>query len=145
MARAAIVAVVAAGVLALAVLAAHSSRSTARPPLRLALVPGVVYSAVGDVPASRAYVLRITGTPGDTVRAEASGVPRGWVASFCTPKVCAPFRVSLQLPSDGTSVSELHIIPSTHGAHSSARIRIEARDARSHVTLSRLTSPRDAR
>jgi len=51
------------------------------------------------------------GTPGKSVALAASGLPKRWVASFCSDRECAPFRTTVALPASGVKVIEFQVIP----------------------------------
>ena len=67
------------------------------------------------------YKLVVFGEQHQSVPLMASGLPRGWVASFCTPRFCSPFRYSVQLDSRGRSTIEFQVIRlddhAVHRAH----------------------------
>ena len=64
----------------------------------------------GSVPGTAKFGVDVRGVPLATVRLRATGVPRGWIASFCTDRVCAPFVVTLTLPPSGSQRIELQLI-----------------------------------
>mgnify|MGYP001163432394 CR=1 FL=1 len=70
------------------------------------------------------YRLRVAGTPNATISLHADGVAKGWLAAFCTPKVCSPMRVDVTLPASGQAVYQFELIREEPGApaHSGARI-----------------------
>jgi hypothetical protein len=70
------------------------------------------------------YRLRVVGVPNSTVALRAAGVAKGWLAAFCTPKVCAPMHVDVTLPPSGQAVYQFELIrEDTSGpARSGARI-----------------------
>jgi hypothetical protein len=70
------------------------------------------------------YRLLVTGTPNATLRLRADAVAKGWLAAFCTAKVCAPERVDVTLPQSGQAVYQFELIREAAGApaHSGARI-----------------------
>jgi hypothetical protein len=78
--------------------------------LSCALAAGTCHAAAD--PGVRSYAVRITAPAGSTVRLEARDVPRGWIASFCTPRVCSPFQVRLRVRT-GTAAIQLSYIPSS--------------------------------
>jgi hypothetical protein len=43
------------------------------------------------------------------VQLRAVDVPRGWIASFCTPHVCSPFHVTLPVHT-GTAAIQLSYV-----------------------------------
>ena len=76
----------------------------------LALGPYAGQPLPGSVAGTTKFSLRIDGAPRATVALHTVGLPRGWVATFCTKVVCSPFRVSLTLPASGEQVIELQLI-----------------------------------
>jgi len=66
-------------------------------------------------PGVRAFAVRVTAPAGTLVRLSALDVPRGWSASFCTPRVCSPFRVTLPLRT-GTGTIQLSYVRAVAGA-----------------------------
>lgn len=73
--------------------------------------------------AAAKYRLIVTGKPNAHVRLEATGVADGWLGAFCTPSVCAPGHVDVDLPKSGQSVYQFELIregdsaPAKSGAH----------------------------
>ena len=57
------------------------------------------------------YRLVVAGTPGKTVALSASGLPKRWIASFCSDRQCAPFRTTVALPDSGVKVVEFQLDP----------------------------------
>jgi len=78
------------------------------PLLSLALVLTAVHGPPHGEDA--AFHVGVSGRAGQEVRLRADGIPPGYIASFCTPRVCAPFRVTLALPASGRATIELHVI-----------------------------------
>jgi hypothetical protein len=58
-------------------------------------------------------------------------VPTGYLASFCTRRVCAPFRVTFVLPRSGRESIELQLIENDPGARRPMLVRVAADGARS--------------
>lgn len=70
------------------------------------------------------YRLDVTGRPNTTVRLRASDVADGWLAAFCTPKLCSPERIDAELPRSGEVVLQFELIRESDSApkHSGATI-----------------------
>lgn len=89
-------------------------------------------------PGVTSYAVRVTAPADSIVRLSALDVPRGWVASFCTSHVCAPFHVSLPLHG-GSGTIQLSYVRTGSGAaalralHVAARGSAGAADARREV------------
>jgi hypothetical protein len=62
------------------------------------------------------YRLEINGKPDSTVRLRALGVAQGWLAAFCTPRLCSPQRIDLALPHSGDAVVQFELIRESDGA-----------------------------
>jgi peroxiredoxin/tetratricopeptide (TPR) repeat protein len=110
---------------------AHPAGKTA-----LSLAPWTGPDLPGSVTSTYKYRLVVAGTPGKTVSLAAGGLPKRWVASFCSDRVCMPFRTTVALPASGVKVIEFQIIPQTvvpgsptirvDGDGATARIRVAA-------------------
>jgi hypothetical protein len=70
------------------------------------------------------YRLEVTGSPNATLRLRAVGVSTGWLAAFCTPRLCSPQRVDFRLPASGNAVFQFELIRESDSApkHSGATI-----------------------
>jgi tetratricopeptide (TPR) repeat protein len=85
----------------------------------VSLAPWTGSELPGSVPNTFKYRLVVAGTGGKNVALRAADVPKGWVASFCTDRICAPFRVSVDIPSSGVKVIEFQLVPP--GSHDKPR------------------------
>lgn len=111
--------------------AAHPAGKTA-----LSLAPWTGPDLPGSVASTYKYRLVVAGTPGKTVALAASGLPKRWVASFCSDRQCAPFRTTVALPASGVKVIEFQVIPQSaaprpptvrvDGDGASARVKVAA-------------------
>ncbi|HEX3551108.1 MAG TPA: redoxin domain-containing protein [Candidatus Elarobacter sp.] len=91
----------------------------------LSLAPWTGADLPGSVESTFKYRLVVTGTPGTTISLAARGLPTRWIGSFCSDRVCAPFRTSVVVPSDGVKVVEFQVVPTT--AHAApVNVRIDA-------------------
>ena len=77
----------------------------------VSLAPWTGPDLPGSVPSTLKYRLVLAGTAGTNVHLQTAGVPKGWVASFCTDRVCAPFRVGVAIPASGVKVIEFQLVP----------------------------------
>ncbi len=82
----------------------------------LSLGPWTGPELPGSVPDTLKYRLIVAGPAGRAVALRADGVPKEWVASFCTDGRCAPFRVDIAIPSSGVKVLEFQLVPPAAGA-----------------------------
>jgi len=98
----------------------------------ISLAPWTGPDLPGSIASTQKFRLIVSGKPGSAVALVASGLPAHWIASFCTDRVCAPFRTSVTLPSAGAKIVELQIVPTTRsrGAHA---VHVAAQNAAGHV------------
>ena len=92
----------------------------------------------GSIPSTLKYRLVVAGVPGKNVDLRAAGVPKGWVASFCTDRVCAPFHVPVTVPAQGVKVIEFQLVPGDDHAKVRARVTVIAREGGRTVEASTL-------
>jgi len=101
--------------------------------LSCALAAGTCH-AVAD-PGTRSFAVRVEAPAGTVVRLRALDVPRGWTASFCTPRICSPFQVALAVRG-GTGTIQISYVPGEgrpvplRALHVSASARSGRSDAR---------------
>lgn len=92
----------------------------------LLLSPWTGPSLPAATAAAAKYKITLSGAPQQNVELRAAGLPKGWIASFCTDKACAPFRYTLQLGSNGKGVIELAAIRTDDAAPARVRFTITA-------------------
>jgi len=109
--------------------ASHPAGKTA-----LSLAPWTGPDLPGSVASTYKYRLVVAGTPGKTVALAASGLPKRWIASFCSDRQCAPFRTTVALPASGVKVIEFQVIPQT-AAPSAPTIRVDGDGASARVRV----------
>ena len=93
----------------------------------VSLAPWTGVDLPGSIPNTTKYRLVVTGTAGRSVALHTSGVPKGWVASFCTDRVCAPFRTTVVVPESGVKIIEFQLVPPTDRA-AVPRVRVTSTD-----------------
>jgi thiol-disulfide isomerase/thioredoxin/Flp pilus assembly protein TadD len=108
---------------------AHPAGKTA-----LSLAPWTGPDLPGSVSSTYKYRLVVAGTPGKTVALAASGLPKRWIASFCTDRQCAPFRTTVALPASGVKVIEFQVIPQS-AVRGAPTIRVDGDGATAQVRL----------
>lgn len=77
--------------------------------------------AIGAGPAERDYRLTVRDAPGTRIALHAQ-MPEGWIAAFCTPKVCAPGHVVVTVSPRGSDTIALHVYRTDDRALHRARI-----------------------
>jgi hypothetical protein len=85
--------------------------------------PSLPTAPTGNYETSWAMTVR--GAPGARVELSADGVAEGWVASFCTPRLCAPFHTIATLDGKGIARYQFSLIRTDPKAvpHTHATIR----------------------
>ncbi len=91
----------------------------------LSLAPWTGADLPGSIASTFKYRLVVTGAPGAKVALTAAGLPQRWIGSFCTDRVCAPFRTSVVMPADGVKVVEFQVVPTTE-RKGPVNVRIDA-------------------
>lgn len=88
----------------------------AQPPTHLTVKPwtGSDFQVTSNSAAK--YRLEVSGKPNATVNLRALNVAQGWLAAFCTPKLCSPQRVDVQLPHSGQAVLQFELIREAENA-----------------------------
>jgi hypothetical protein len=74
------------------------------------------------------YRLAVHGFPSQRTELRVSGLPAGWVASFCTRTVCSPMRYTMYLNSHGAGVIEFQAIRLDPTARRHVRLTIRSDD-----------------
>ena len=100
------------------------------PLITLALAPWRGPSLPTAAPNAAKYKLTVRGPSEDRIELRADGLPKGWVASFCTQKVCSPFRYTMELSDRGTGVIEFQAIRTDDSAPPHVRVVITTTGAK---------------
>jgi peroxiredoxin/tetratricopeptide (TPR) repeat protein len=77
----------------------------------VSLAPWTGADLPGSIPNTLKYRLVVAGAAGKSIALHAADVPKGWIASFCTDRVCAPFKTNIALPQSGVKVIEFQLVP----------------------------------
>jgi hypothetical protein len=95
------------------------------PATRLTIEPWSGASLATAATTAVKYRLHVVGAPNATLQLRADAVAKGWMAAFCTPKVCAPTRVDVTLGQSGQADYQFELIREDPSgpARSGARIR----------------------
>jgi len=75
--------------------------------------------------------LTVSGRAGQSVRLRATGVAHGWLAAFCTSRVCSPESVDVTLPASGRTSYEFELIRQDPSAPNRSGARIAGDDGSS--------------
>ena len=91
----------------------------------LSLAPWTGPDLPGSIASTYKYRLVLTAAAGSRITLAAAGLPKRWIGSFCTDRVCAPFRTTVVVPPGGVKIVEFQVVPTT--AHNGpANVRIDA-------------------
>ena len=66
--------------------------------------------------AAAKYRLEVNGKPNAPVSLRAVGVAQGWLAAFCTPKLCSPQKIDVHLPGSGQAIFQFELIREAQNA-----------------------------
>ncbi|MFN2460083.1 MAG: redoxin family protein [Candidatus Velthaea sp.] len=100
----------------------------------VSLAPWTGPDLPGSIASTVKYRLVVGAPPGRTVTLAAAGLPKGWIASFCTDRVCAPFRLATLMPPSGVKVIEFQVVPDGPSRPVHLTIRVDARAGASHAS-----------
>lgn len=67
------------------------------------------------------YRIAVFGEPGSTVTIGAR-VPRGWLAAFCSARICKSGHVEIVIPHGGKTAVEVHFYNVKGGPHGTADV-----------------------
>jgi peroxiredoxin len=101
--------------------------------ISVSLAPWVGAELPGSVPNTIKYRLVLAGTAGRNVTLDASGLPKAWVASFCSDKVCAPMHDVVVIPPSGVKIVEFQLIPPS-GKPAAPKVRVTGHDGAAEAT-----------
>ncbi len=110
--------------------------------LVLTLAPYHGPALSGSVPGTVKFGVRVAGKPHENVDLRSVGLPKDWIASFCTNKICAPLRIRLTLPASGAQTIELQLVSPAPGSRAPRDVTVEAPDGR-RATLPYSAGTRD--
>src|SRR5579862_3907112 len=102
--------------------------ATASPATHLSVEPWTGKDLVTTTSSAAKYRLLVSGKPNATLHLQASAVAKGWIAAFCTTRVCAPMRVELTLPSSGQATFQFELIREEENAPPRSGARITGDD-----------------
>ena len=77
------------------------------------------------------WAMTVHGAPRARVQLSAGGMAPGWIASFCTPRLCAPFHTTATLDGKGVARFQFSLIRTDPkaAAHTRATVRANNRVA----------------
>ncbi|MGR4065860.1 MAG: hypothetical protein ACLQPV_10505 [Vulcanimicrobiaceae bacterium] len=96
----------------------------AAPAVRLAIAPWHGANLPTADAGSMRYRLIVSGAPRSTVYLVAENVTPGWLAAFCTDRVCSPQRVTATLPDGGSVILQFELIREQAGGSTTGSARV---------------------
>ncbi len=105
--------------------------------LILSLTPYAGPSLPTAVPDTASFEVHVGGSAGATLTLRAVGVPKGYIASFCTNRICSPGRVSVTLPPSGRRAIELQYIRNDPAAREPRWVTVTAAGRSASLAFSR--------
>jgi peroxiredoxin/tetratricopeptide (TPR) repeat protein len=114
--------------------------SGARPATAVTIAPWTGPDLPGSVASTYKYRVALSGPAGKTVTLHASGLPKQWIASFCTDRVCSPFTVQTTIPASGVKVIEFQVIPDGPNQRAHPTVRIDATAGSAKSTTSAIVA-----
>jgi hypothetical protein len=94
----------------------------------LAITPWKGPALPAATPNAAQYLLWVRGDAHREVHLRASGLPKGWIASFCSRKVCSPFQYTLQLDANGRGEVEFQAVRVDESAPRTVRVTVSPED-----------------
>jgi hypothetical protein len=97
----------------------------------LTLMPWTGPSLPTASAAATKYKLSVRGAASERVHLRATGLPNGWVASFCTQHICLPYHYSMQLDRRGYGAIEFQAVRVDDSSPRRVRVVVSAPHANS--------------
>lgn len=94
----------------------------------VSLAPWTGPDLPGSIASTLKYRLVVGGSPKRSVTLRATSLAKGWIASFCSDRVCAPLRTTVMIPASGVKVLEFQLIQNDSKAAKHTRVNVEASD-----------------
>jgi peroxiredoxin len=98
----------------------------AQPATNVTIAPWTGPELPGSIASTYKYRVALSGPPGKAATLRASGLPKYWIASFCTDRVCSPFTVRTMIPPSGVKIIEFQVIPDGPDLKAHPTVRIDA-------------------
>ncbi|HVN69764.1 MAG TPA: hypothetical protein VMU38_08970 [Candidatus Binatia bacterium] len=98
----------------------------AQPATHLAIEPWTGSDLQTTSAGAAKYRLTISGKPNASIRLQANHVAQGWLAAFCTQRLCSPHRVEVALPATGAAVLQFELIRESGSAPKESSATITA-------------------
>jgi peroxiredoxin/tetratricopeptide (TPR) repeat protein len=107
---------------ALLALGLGASRTT----MGLSIAPWTGPELPGSIASTYKFRVALSGAAGTSVTLRASGLPKTWIASFCSDRMCSPFTLVATIPASGIKIVEFQVIPGAAHASAHPTVRVSA-------------------
>jgi thiol-disulfide isomerase/thioredoxin len=91
----------------------------------LSLSPWTGPDLPGSIASTIKYRLAVSGTAGNRIALTATGLPKGWIGSFCSDRLCSPFATTVVVPASGIKLVEFQVVP-PDASRRTVHVRIHA-------------------
>lgn len=102
----------------------------------VSLAPWTGADLPGSIASTMKYRLVVGGSPNKNVTLRATNLAKGWIASFCSDRVCAPLRTVVTIPASGVKVVEFQLIQNDAKASKHTHVNVEASDGTTKANAS---------
>ena len=92
----------------------------------ISLAPWTGADLPGSVASTIKYRLVVSGKADSNVQLRATNIAKGWIASFCSDRLCSPMQLALHLPTSGVKIVEFQLIQSQKRAPKHTTFRVQA-------------------
>ncbi|MBV9149313.1 MAG: redoxin domain-containing protein [Candidatus Eremiobacteraeota bacterium] len=92
----------------------------------VSLAPWTGADLPGSLASTIKYRLVVSGKADSTVRLRATNIAKGWIASFCSDRLCSPMQLALRLPQSGVKIVEFQLIHNEKRAPKHTKFRVQA-------------------
>ncbi len=108
----------------------------------VSLAPWTGPDLPGSVASTIKYRLVVASKPGAALKLRAAGLSKGWIASFCSDKVCSPMKYSVVIPSTGVKIIEFQLIRNENTAPARTSAQVVVTDGGGQATSSAVVASR---
>ncbi|GAC1391422.1 MAG: hypothetical protein NVSMB31_08810 [Vulcanimicrobiaceae bacterium] len=108
----------------------------------VSLAPWTGADLPGSLASTVKYRLVLAAKPGSTVQLSAMGLAKGWLASFCTDRLCSPMQRTVNMPPSGVKIFEFQLIPNDPHAAKHTTVRVRATGGGGNATTSSVVASR---
>ena len=92
----------------------------------VSLAPWTGADLPGSLASTIKYRLVVSGKSDSTIQLKATNIAKGWIASFCSDRLCSPMQLSLHLPPSGVKIVEFQLIQNQKHAPKRTTFRVHA-------------------